>query len=442
MKRPAFQFYPADWRKDPSLSTCSLAARGLWIELMCIMHEATPYGVLAVNSKPMTDVQIGRAVGEPVGAVQELLHELESSGVFSRDEDGAIFSRRMLRDEEFRNQRASYGALGGNPKLARHYNQQGHLYAAQRASDGAVKIGIAVNVQNRLSKLRQKMRGDTLELLAFLPVEDMGAAEAAAHAAMADARLHDEWFALTAEHLRTLGFTLKGVPKGMPKGLPEGVPDGTPLAHVLAPLNSRVNGGGVAWPHQMAPECAIDDTTLKGVPKGMPTPSSSSSSSSSYSKQQQHHRTSAMEHQPVADGGGEAVEPVVEAAAHEPAQTAQRGGKKAGWAADGVQPYLPNARQMARLAYSSEFEGWWAIYPRKAGKLAAFRAYGAAKRMLGADAATRLLEGAATYAAATKGKDERFVAHPATWLNQGRWDDAASPNSSGPAGRDAFGVGG
>ena len=30
MKRPAFQFYPSDWRKDMALQSCSVAARGLW----------------------------------------------------------------------------------------------------------------------------------------------------------------------------------------------------------------------------------------------------------------------------------------------------------------------------------------------------------------------------------------------------------------------------
>ena len=45
-KRPSFQFYPDDWRADNELHICSLAARGLWIEMMMIMHNATPYGTL------------------------------------------------------------------------------------------------------------------------------------------------------------------------------------------------------------------------------------------------------------------------------------------------------------------------------------------------------------------------------------------------------------
>lgn len=117
MKRPAFQFYPADWRKDPALSACSLAARGLWIELMCIAHEGGTYGVLSINGKPMAPAQIARMVGESPAAVVKLLAELEDAGVFSRDEQGCIYSRRMVKDEHVRNVRADAGRLGGNPNL-------------------------------------------------------------------------------------------------------------------------------------------------------------------------------------------------------------------------------------------------------------------------------------------------------------------------------------
>lgn len=117
LKRPAFQFYPADWRKDPALSTCSLAARGLWIELMCIAHESDEYGVLSIAGKAMTTQQLARAVGESPAMVMKLLNELSDANVFSRDEKGAIFSRRMVRDEHIRNVRAEAGRLGGNPDL-------------------------------------------------------------------------------------------------------------------------------------------------------------------------------------------------------------------------------------------------------------------------------------------------------------------------------------
>jgi hypothetical protein len=117
MKRPAFQFYPADWRKDAALQSCSLGAQGLWVNLLCIAHECEPYGHLTINGTPMTAAQIGRLVGLSAKEAQALLGELLEAGVASTTEHGVIFSRRMVRDERLRNVRAESGRLGGNPAL-------------------------------------------------------------------------------------------------------------------------------------------------------------------------------------------------------------------------------------------------------------------------------------------------------------------------------------
>ena len=117
MKRPAFQFYPADWRKDSGLRLCSLAARGLWVELMCIAHECDEYGKLKQNGRGFSHKTLAKLVGLSPQTCLKLLTELEENGVFSKDEDGAIYSRRMVRDEELRKIRAEAGSKGGNPIL-------------------------------------------------------------------------------------------------------------------------------------------------------------------------------------------------------------------------------------------------------------------------------------------------------------------------------------
>ena len=91
---------------------------------MCIAHEAEKYGVLSINGKAMTAHQIARMVGESPAVVSRLLVELEDAGVFSRDEKGAIFSRRMVKDERIRNVRAEAGRLGGNPDLLKQKDKQ------------------------------------------------------------------------------------------------------------------------------------------------------------------------------------------------------------------------------------------------------------------------------------------------------------------------------
>jgi len=113
VKRPSFQFYPADWRKDAALQSCSLEARGLWIECMCIAHECEPYGHLVINGRPMTAPQIARLVGVSAKECDALLIELVAAGV-AEMADGVLFSRRMVRDEALRNRRAEGGKEHGH----------------------------------------------------------------------------------------------------------------------------------------------------------------------------------------------------------------------------------------------------------------------------------------------------------------------------------------
>jgi len=117
MKRPSFQFYPSDWLRDTALRTCSCEARGLWMDMICFMHEGNPYGYLKVNRKVILPANLAVMVGVNLQDAERLLAELEECGVFERDEDGCIFSKRMVRDESLRNARAQGGKLGGNPAL-------------------------------------------------------------------------------------------------------------------------------------------------------------------------------------------------------------------------------------------------------------------------------------------------------------------------------------
>jgi hypothetical protein len=116
-KLPWMKFYPADWRADPALRMCSLAARGLWMEMLSIMHEADPRGSLLINGNTIGDKQLASLCGASVREIIALLAELEMAGVFSRAADGTIFSRRMKRDEEKAAQDKANGKTGGNPRL-------------------------------------------------------------------------------------------------------------------------------------------------------------------------------------------------------------------------------------------------------------------------------------------------------------------------------------
>ncbi len=117
MKLPSFQFYPGDWMKDPGLRSVSLEARGLWIDMLCLLFESGRRGYLQHRTgKPVTEEQLARMTGCSSGQVSRLLRELEDSGVFSRTEHGMIYSRRMIRDERKRAECSEAGKKGGgNP---------------------------------------------------------------------------------------------------------------------------------------------------------------------------------------------------------------------------------------------------------------------------------------------------------------------------------------
>lgn len=77
----------------------------------------------------------------------------------------------------------------------------------------------------------------------------------------------------------------------------------------------------------------------------------------------------------------------------------------------------------AKSSYPAAFERWWDDYPKKTGKRDAYRKWTAAKKGIGADELhTRLLDRLPGLLA-TQQRDPRYVPNPATWLNQGRYDD-------------------
>jgi len=85
----------------------------------------------------------------------------------------------------------------------------------------------------------------------------------------------------------------------------------------------------------------------------------------------------------------------------------------------------------------SDFESFWAVYPRHVGKQDARRSWDTAVK----HAKPKVILAAATRFANDPNLplDKNFIPHPSTWLNQGRWEDEPlpprpedRPNRSGP----------
>ena len=70
MKRPAFQFYTADWRNNAKLRRCSPAARGIWMDVLCVLHDSDEYGVCRW---PLLD--LANSANAPIKLVRELVEK-------------------------------------------------------------------------------------------------------------------------------------------------------------------------------------------------------------------------------------------------------------------------------------------------------------------------------------------------------------------------------
>lgn len=132
MSEPWMKFYPRDWRGDQALRAVSVAARGLWIECLCIMHEAKPYGHLVLNGAPVDGGTLARMTGISVDEVSALLAELRQAGVLSVTGKGVVFSRRMTKDHA----RAQKGRKAANKRWSQASDDVQQSEAPNRSPNG------------------------------------------------------------------------------------------------------------------------------------------------------------------------------------------------------------------------------------------------------------------------------------------------------------------
>jgi hypothetical protein len=123
-KLPAFQFYPGDWYRD-GICGCSMEAQGLWLRLMMIMHDSDDYGHLSHKGKAIPESNLARRCGTELGEFKSIMKELDECSIIIRNENGVIYSKRMVSDDKKRSQT--------NTRVTRHRNAnvthgETHLY--------------------------------------------------------------------------------------------------------------------------------------------------------------------------------------------------------------------------------------------------------------------------------------------------------------------------
>lgn len=135
--RPSFQFYPGDWQSNSNLRRCTHAEKGVWVDVMCLLHDQPEYGVLRWPLKE---------IAQAIGCKPAELKALQVKGVLKGDDkhlaepfiytprsgrkDGVPvtlvptqagpiwYSSRMVRDEYVRTIRADSSGNGAAPKPA------------------------------------------------------------------------------------------------------------------------------------------------------------------------------------------------------------------------------------------------------------------------------------------------------------------------------------
>ena len=99
-KQPSFMFYTGDWLKDPKLAMCSVQARGIWIDLLCAMHEQDRSGQITGTTEQFARICRCTAV-----QFVQAADELKSTGtadVTERNGKMTVINRRMKREHQER----------------------------------------------------------------------------------------------------------------------------------------------------------------------------------------------------------------------------------------------------------------------------------------------------------------------------------------------------
>lgn len=108
MNQPYIPLYVGDWMKDPKLSLCSPATRGVWIDLICRLHELDQGGRITANVQQLARLCRCSDV-EMHSAITELL-TTDSAEVYERNGLFTIICKRMRKVAELSAKRKQAGS--------------------------------------------------------------------------------------------------------------------------------------------------------------------------------------------------------------------------------------------------------------------------------------------------------------------------------------------
>ncbi len=180
--QPYIPLYVQDIMTCEKLIECSAESHGVYFRLMCILHKQSTYGLICLKQKYKQTkskyenfaIMLYRQMPFDQKVIQTALEELDDEDVINIMGD-ELFQERMVRDGKLSLIRKEAGQKGGS-NVTKQYGKGGYLYLMSNC-DKVNKIGISVNPQNRLYRLRSDHKLKNFMIMDTIEVEDMGRSE-------------------------------------------------------------------------------------------------------------------------------------------------------------------------------------------------------------------------------------------------------------------------
>jgi hypothetical protein len=103
-KLPYLPLYTGDWLKDSALTRCTPAARGVWIDLLCVMHDDDRSGELRGTIDEIA--RLARVKPDELSHALTDIQNKRAAEVVQRGDEVYIRNRRMYRESQKRKSNA------------------------------------------------------------------------------------------------------------------------------------------------------------------------------------------------------------------------------------------------------------------------------------------------------------------------------------------------
>lgn len=211
--QPYLPLYVQDVLTDEKLILCSAESHGIYFRLLCILHKQETYGKICLKQKHKQSGSkytnfaslLSRQMPFEQKQIEQGLKELSDEMVIQITED-ELSQKRMINDGELSLIRAEVGKKGGS-NVTKQYGRRGFLYWMGNY-DGKNKIGVSVNPQNRLYRLRSDLKLKNFDIQDSFEVNDMGGAEDFSHKFFGGL-MDGEWVKISHEDMKKKFVLLK-----------------------------------------------------------------------------------------------------------------------------------------------------------------------------------------------------------------------------------------